>query len=316
MPTSKPARPPLADDLRSRKQRERARARSTTPTLENRCRRKRRAISDHAARSPGRKSSSSSADERTSRTGTSASARTLTARATSASVAVGKAQRRVGAVLRGDAGGREHGPRRLEPIRRDADDRAAPRGRLSAERLGPGQPAPFDEHDAVADALDLGELVRVQDDRRAAGAGGQDLFADDRDAQGIGARRRLVEEEEVGLAERRLGDADALQHSARVRPQLLAEDGRIEADPVGRGREPRRSVSRRDRPRRGASETRGSSRPSGRGRTRGARACIRCARAPTGRRRRGRPRASGPNPAAGSRAGTRAASSCRPRWGR
>ena len=44
----------------------------------------------------------------------------------------------------------------------------------------------LDEGDPVADSLDLGELVRVQDDRGAARFGFQDPVANDRDAERIG----------------------------------------------------------------------------------------------------------------------------------
>ena len=130
-----------------------------------------------------------------------------------------------------------------------------------------------DENDAVADPLDLRKLVGVEHDRGAAGPGGQDQVPHDRDAEGIGSRGRLVQKEQVGIAQRGLGDADPLQHAPRV-GLAAACRGRGDRGPRGRPpRRPRPPFSPGLRPR-GASGRRGSRRRSGRGRSPAARACT------------------------------------------
>ena len=78
----------------------------------------------------------------------------------------------------------------------------------------------LDEHDAVAGRLDFAQQVRVEEHRRAARAQLADDVAHEQAAERIEARRRLVEEDERGLVEQRLGEADALQHALAVAAQL------------------------------------------------------------------------------------------------
>ena len=77
------------------------------------------------------------------------------------------------------------------------------------------------EGHAVARHLDLAQEVRVQEDGRAAGLQIADDVADQEAAERVQARRGLVEEDEVGVAEKGLGEADSLLHALAVLAQAL-----------------------------------------------------------------------------------------------
>ena len=74
-----------------------------------------------------------------------------------------------------------------------------------------------DDYDAVANALDLGEQVRVQQHRDPSPAQLLEQAAHDAPAGGIERARRLVEQQQTRLADERLGDSQPLLHSLRHR---------------------------------------------------------------------------------------------------
>ena len=84
--------------------------------------------------------------------------------------------------------------------------------------------------DAVTGALDLGQVVRRQEDRPTGrprlGDEGQELALHER----VEAARRLVHDEQRLLAHERLDDADLLAIAAR---ELADLDRRIELEPLG-----------------------------------------------------------------------------------
>src|SRR5205807_2167278 len=79
----------------------------------------------------------------------------------------------------------------------------------------------LNEGHAVAGALDLAEQVRVEQHGGAALALGLDDLAHEPPAAGVEARSRLVQEDELGVAQERLRESDALQHALREMAQLL-----------------------------------------------------------------------------------------------
>jgi hypothetical protein len=103
----------------------------------------------------------------------------------------------------------------------------AQRVHLQVDRLGPaqagcqvvgrvhGHDAPLvDDHDAVAGLADLREDVRAQDDRVVAGERGDELSRLD-DLLRVEARRRLVEDEHLGIVQQRLRQTDPLPVALR-----------------------------------------------------------------------------------------------------
>ncbi len=70
-----------------------------------------------------------------------------------------------------------------------------------------------DEHDFVAGNLDFAEQVRIQEDGRAAVALRADDVTHQAAAHGIESRSRFIEEDQLGLVDQRLSEADALQHA-------------------------------------------------------------------------------------------------------
>src|SRR5258706_307956 len=71
------------------------------------------------------------------------------------------------------------------------------------------------DRDAVADELDLGKQVRVEEDGDAAALQVLEQQADDSPADGIECRCRLVEQQQARLADEGLRDAEALLHPFR-----------------------------------------------------------------------------------------------------
>ena len=170
------------------------------------------------------------------------------------------------------------------------------------------QPALPDDADAVADALDLVEVVRGEEDRRAAvavlGDDGEELLLHER----VQARRRLVEDEQLRLVEERLDEPDLLAVAARelaqrpVEVRLEALGERVRAPACSRRRAgPRRTPAARGRR---AGRRRRTRRAGCRG-ARGSRGC----RAGCRGRTAARCRSSG----AGGRAACGSSSSCRRR---
>ncbi len=103
------------------------------------------------------------------------------------------------------------------------------------------RPALVEDHDPVADPLDLGQQVRVEDHRRAAVARRADDRADVGPADRVERRRRLVEEDRARArrAARRRARAAAASPSRSRRP------GRPRDRPGRRGRGPRRRPAAR-----------------------------------------------------------------------
>ena len=95
----------------------------------------------------------------------------------------------------------------------------------------------IEDRDAVADALDVGEDVGRDDDRRRAA---EALDQREQVAPALRVERadRLVEDEQLGLVEHGLGDAEPLAHPAGVRPDPPF-GGVAEAGPRERRRDPR-----------------------------------------------------------------------------
>ena len=67
----------------------------------------------------------------------------------------------------------------------------------------------------VADGLDLGELVRGDEDGPPTPTKIAQQLADLHDAGGVEAVRRLVEDQQLGVGQQRCGDAEALLHAER-----------------------------------------------------------------------------------------------------
>ena len=87
--------------------------------------------------------------------------------------------------------------------------------------------------DPVADPLDLGQQVRVEDDRRAPVARRADDRPDVRPAERVERRRRLVEEHELRVPEQRDAQPEPLLHALREAAHRVV--GTIgQADPVER----------------------------------------------------------------------------------
>ena len=94
---------------------------------------------------------------------------------------------------------------------------AEPRGQLVHGPL-PDQPSRGEDADPVAHALDLVQQVaREQDGHPALADEPAQQVEDLRDAERVDRRRRLVEDQDVGILHERIGDAEPLEHAARVR---------------------------------------------------------------------------------------------------
>ncbi len=98
-----------------------------------------------------------------------------------------------------------------------------------------------EDPDPVADRLDLGQQVAREQDRQPAlvDEPAQELEDLD-DAERVDRRGRLVEDQQVGRLDQRIGDAEPLAHAARVGLDPVV--GAIGRGRPGRG--PRRSPSR------------------------------------------------------------------------
>jgi hypothetical protein len=99
---------------------------------------------------------------------------------------------------------------------------------------------PAREHrDVVADELGLGKQVAREDDGAPASAEIADQLPHLDDARGVESVRRLVEEDQLGVSEKRARDPEALLHPERVSGELavraLPEVDEVE-QPVNVGR--------------------------------------------------------------------------------
>src|SRR5579871_2085747 len=80
--------------------------------------------------------------------------------------------------------------------------------------------APVDDGDAGADQFDIRELVGGEEDGLALFLQAGDDIAQFGVGDGIEAARRLIEEEQLGIVDQRLGDAGALAHTLGVAPDI------------------------------------------------------------------------------------------------
>ena len=110
----------------------------------------------------------------------------------------------------------------------DLHDVAAAVPRLELVDAGLGDHAPaVEDGDAVADALHVGEDVRREEHRGAAGER-RDHVEHLAPADGVEGARRLVEHEQARRVDERLSDPEPLPHAARV-----AADARVDALQAG-----------------------------------------------------------------------------------
>jgi hypothetical protein len=106
---------------------------------------------------------------------------------------------------------------------------AAGRGQVLRPALG-HHPAAVDDHDPVADELDLAEQVRVQQHADPLLAQPDEQVAHRAPAARVERARRLVEQHEPRVADQRLGDAQPLLHALAHRCHPASALAR-EADP-------------------------------------------------------------------------------------
>ena len=105
-----------------------------------------------------------------------------------------------------------------------AGDNQLPAARAKCEHVG--QAAVSDEaalgenRDAVAQRLGVAQDVRAEEDRAAAIAQIENQRSHVAATERIEAGHRLVEDDELGIVDERLGDAHALKHALRELPQL------------------------------------------------------------------------------------------------
>ena len=173
------------------------------------------------------------------------------------------------------------------------------------------EPPVADDRDAVAQALDLVEVVRGQEDRRAALA----LLGDDLVElllhERVQAARRLVEDEQLRRVEERLDEADLLAVAAREVAERPVEVGVEALGELGRPAEPAQAAQRGEERHElapGAPRVVGELARAGCRAGRGSRGC----RAGCRGRTAARCRSSG----AAGRAACGSSSSCRRRWAR
>ena len=97
-----------------------------------------------------------------------------------------------------------------------------------------GDPAAGDDDHPAADRLDLGHDVRREQDRVPV-AQLADQVADLADLDRVEPGGRLVEDQDVGVVDQRLGQADPLAEPSRE----VAEDPALDLAPAGTARSPR-----------------------------------------------------------------------------
>ena len=116
------------------------------------------------------------------------------------------------------AGRGQHGDERVEVVGvlgHDAELVAARADEVGGRALVHGATG-LDEHEPVADLLELAEVVRRHEHRATAAGQRSDQPAHLVDALRVEAVRRLVEDQQRRVAEQRGGDAEALLHAERV----------------------------------------------------------------------------------------------------
>ncbi len=203
----------------------------------NRCRRKRRTISITAV-PPRRKSSSRSAEERASRTGTSASASVLTARARSSSRRDRQPHGAVGARLRRRSRrrrARRRPRRRGRPRRGSAARRGAglsPRSVCSCVTRPPERKTTRSQ--TLSTSASWCELSTIVAPRAFASRIRSRTTATPSGSVPGGG---LVEKEQLRILQHGLGDPDALEHPARVAGERRRQHPAVEAHPCRRRRD-------------------------------------------------------------------------------
>ena len=118
-----------------------------------------------------------------------------------------------------------------EPVAAGAEEVG---GRALVERA-----AGVDQHQPVADLLELAEVVRRHEHGAAAVGQRADQAAHLAHALRVEAVGRLVEDQQLGVAEQRGGDAEALLHAERVAAVAVVA-ALAEADDVEQRRDARR----------------------------------------------------------------------------
>ena len=108
---------------------------------------------------------------------------------------------------------------------------ARPREQLLAAPLG-DDAAEVDDHEPVGEELDLVQEVRGEQHRPAAVGEVAQQLAHPADPGRVEAVRRLVEDEDLGVAQQRVRDPQPLAHAERVLANALARCGAVEADEV------------------------------------------------------------------------------------
>ena len=134
-------------------------------------------------------------------------------------IAVGGVRRQAGVVKRGVERG--------EVVR--LDDGPGPGQQLGAGALRL-DPAAADDHHPVGDGLDLGQQVRGEQHGAAAVGEAAQQAAHPAHALGIEAVGGLVEDQDLRVAEQRVGEPEALAHAERVLADAPAGRRLVEAD--------------------------------------------------------------------------------------
>ena len=139
-------------------------------------------------------------------------------------------------MLGGAGDARDRGEQAGGPHARRGDD--VDLARLAGDQLGDralrDDAAVVDDRGDVAGLLDLVEQVRGEQHGAALGDELADQVAELEDAGGIEAVDRLVEDQQLGVAEQAAGDAEALAHAERVAADLVVGPA-AEADALERG---------------------------------------------------------------------------------
>jgi hypothetical protein len=111
------------------------------------------------------------------------------------------------------------------------DEGAGLREQLGTRALRLDPPA-ADDHHAVGDRLDLGQQVRREQHGAAAVGEAAQQLAHPAHALRVEPVGGLVEDQDLGLAEQRVGEPEALAHAERVGADAPAARRLVEADEV------------------------------------------------------------------------------------
>ena len=141
-------------------------------------------------------------------------------------------QRAVGAIADRDRGRGERPAQQLagDPVAGRTDDRPGATAEQLARRSLGDDLAAGDDHQPVGDRLDLVQQVRGEQDGAAAIGEVPQQRAHPAHALGVKAVGGLVEDQHLGVAEQRVGDAEPLTHPERVLADALVRGRGIESD--------------------------------------------------------------------------------------